>query len=76
VFAAADGQSLVFDPATVDTAAVARVQARVRRRVLAAYRRHGVLDEHEHGTVEKQTNTGQSKKSESRKGWSAERWRE
>ena len=43
VFAAADGQSLAFVSATVDADQVARVQARVRRRVLAAYRRHGVL---------------------------------
>ena len=42
---AADGQALAFMPANVDVdAMVARVQARVRRRVLAAYRRHGVLD--------------------------------
>ena len=44
VFVATDGQSLAFEPATVDAAAVARVQARVRRRVLAAYCRHGLLD--------------------------------
>ncbi len=44
VFVAADGQTLAFVPAEVDVAAmVARVQARVRRRVLAAYRRYGVL---------------------------------
>jgi len=43
VFAAADGQTLAFVPATVDADRVARVQARVRRRVLAAYCRHGVL---------------------------------
>lgn len=44
VFAAADSQTLAFMPATVDVAdMVARVQARVRRRVLAAYCRHGVL---------------------------------
>ena len=44
VFAAADGQALAFMPATVDADRVARVQARVRRRVLPAYCRHGVLD--------------------------------
>lgn len=44
VFAAADGQTLAFVPANVDVAAmVARSQARVRRRVLATYCRHGVL---------------------------------
>ena len=31
---AADGESLAFEPATLDATAVARVQARVRRRVL------------------------------------------
>jgi len=44
VFAAADGKSLGFVSATVDADMVVRVQARVRRRVLAAYCRHGVLD--------------------------------
>jgi hypothetical protein len=44
VFAASDGQALAFMPATVDADRVARVQARVRRQVLAAYCRHGVLD--------------------------------
>ena len=44
VFAAADGQTLAFMPATVHADRVAGVQARVRRRVLAAYCRHGVLD--------------------------------
>lgn len=44
MFAAADSQALTFMAAPVDVAEVeARVQARVRRRVLAAYRRHGVL---------------------------------
>ncbi len=44
VFAAADGKTLAFVPATVDVAdIVARVQARVRGRVLALYCRHGVL---------------------------------
>ena len=42
VFAAADGQTLAFMPAAVDADRVARVPARVRRRVLAAYCRHGV----------------------------------
>lgn len=42
---AADGQTLAFMPATVDAEMVARVHARVRRRVLAAYCRHGVLSE-------------------------------
>lgn len=46
VFAAADGQTLAFMPATIDVAdIVARVQARVRGRVLALYCRHGVLSE-------------------------------
>jgi hypothetical protein len=45
-FAAADGQSLVLVPANVDVVAtMARVYACVRQRVLAAYRRHGVLSE-------------------------------
>ena len=44
VFAALDRQTLVFVSATVDTDGVGKVQARVRRRVLAAWRRHGVLD--------------------------------
>ena len=43
VFVAADGQTLAFEPAPVDAADVAKVQARVRRRVLLAYCRHGVL---------------------------------
>lgn len=41
---AADGQTLTCMSARVDAELVARVQARVRRRVLAAYRRHGVLN--------------------------------
>jgi len=46
VFVTADGQTLAFVRANVDVAAmVARVQARVRRRVLAAQCRHGVLRE-------------------------------
>ena len=44
VFAAADRQNLAFVSAAVDADIVARVQARVRRRVLAAYCRHGLLD--------------------------------
>jgi hypothetical protein len=43
VFAAADGKTLAFVPATVDADRVATGQAQVRRRVLAAYCRHGVL---------------------------------
>ena len=41
-FVAADARTLAFAPAQVDAGDVVRVQARVRRRVLAAYRRHGV----------------------------------
>lgn len=44
-FAAAVGQTLAFMAAPVDAEMVARVQARVRCRVLAAYRRQGVLSE-------------------------------
>ena len=45
VFAAATSQSLAFVFAAVGSDREARVQARVRLRVLAAYCRHGVLDE-------------------------------
>ena len=40
-----EDQTLAFVPAAVDAIDVARVPVRVRRRVLAAHRRHGVLSE-------------------------------
>lgn len=44
VFVAADGQRLAFVSASVDADGAAWVKAWVRRPVLAADRRHGVLD--------------------------------
>jgi len=64
------GQEYIADTwamANIEHGTVEKIQANTE---------HGT----EHGTVEKigvkkASNTGQSKKSESRKGWSAERWR-